>query len=352
MSAKNDYFVQREKEENYAPSSLTPIAEYPKNALVELSNKCNHVCVFCKNSDQDRGFVDLHLDTYEKFIEQAVALGLKEVGLYSTGEPFITKNLVAYIATAKNLGVERVYLTTNGVLATLPRVKQAAAAGLDSIKFSINASNRSDYQLVHGFDDFEKVLKNVKEIWEWKNTDRIPLQMLGGCVRIASLPESTFEEHEAIFSQYFEHIMYADAVSQCGQAFNLSVDSELKQLVFHDFGVRSDDLKFCSNPWNKYYVTAEGYLTACCIDYELDLAYADLNTVTLREAWNNKVIMNLREQHLKGNVSGTICDQCLRNEKRPYHPLALFQKKEKSEPMRDKEKLKLKKRLINIKEVT
>ena len=95
-------------------------------------------------------------------------LGLKEVGLYATGEPFMTKNLDDYISIAKTYNIERVYITTNGALADLKTVIKCVEAGLDSIKFSINASNKSDYLEIHGHDDFSKVRDNVLKIYEWK----------------------------------------------------------------------------------------------------------------------------------------------------------------------------------------
>ena len=44
-----------------------------------------------------------HLDfeTYKKFLKNAVNEGLEEVGLYSTGEPFMTKNLDKFIFEVK-----------------------------------------------------------------------------------------------------------------------------------------------------------------------------------------------------------------------------------------------------------
>ena len=36
--------------------------------------------------------------------------------------------------------------------------------------------NAKDYKLVHGFDDFNKVLKNVTDIYNWKNENNIKLQ--------------------------------------------------------------------------------------------------------------------------------------------------------------------------------
>jgi molybdenum cofactor biosynthesis enzyme MoaA len=95
------------------------------------------------------------------------------VGLYSTGDPFITKNLDQYISIAKNLNIKRVYITTNGALANFDKAKKCIDAGLDSIKFSINAGTKESYKIIHGFDDFEKVKKNVRDIYEYIKINQI-----------------------------------------------------------------------------------------------------------------------------------------------------------------------------------
>ena len=51
----------------------------------------------------------------------------------------LVPDLPDYIAEAKRIGYSYVYLTSNGSLATPEKAKAALDAGLDSIKFSINA---------------------------------------------------------------------------------------------------------------------------------------------------------------------------------------------------------------------
>ena len=75
--------------------------------------------------------------------------------------------------------------------------------------------------------------------------------------------------------------------------------------------------------WDRYHLTAEGYLTACCVDYNLNLVFGDIKSNSLGEIWNNEIIKNLRNKHLDGNLDNTICKQCLRNKKHSYSPFHL-----------------------------
>ena len=332
---------------------LLEFAEYPSNALIELTNSCNHACVFCKNSNQERGATHLDIKIFEEFVRQAVPLGLKELGLYATGEPFMTKNLEEYIAVAKLNGVNRIYVTTNGALADLERVSKCYEAGLNSIKFSINASNREEYKLVHGYDDFEQVLENVRNIYKWKKDNGINIQLLASCAIVPAIADLE-KSHYAIFGGYFEDIRYENSTSQNGQAFQLADTlGFIPNGVFSNLGKSNSagDVRPCQMLWNRYHLTAEGYLTGCCIDYELDLAFADINSFSLKESWNNELARKLRSAHINKDLSGLVCDQCMHNEARPYKPISDVNKKKKSDKIIQFQAEGLKKRIMIVSKI-
>ena len=342
------YFNERRAVTRQLPVELSSRAAFPPNALVELTNGCNHACIFCKNSHQGRRATYLSLEKFNRFVRQAAELGLQEVGLYSTGEPFMIKNLWEYVQAAKLAGIDRVYLTTNGALASLDKVKRCYEVGLDSIKFSINAANPTIYKLVHGYDDWHSVIKNVSDIYEWKTDNRISLQLLCSCVMIPSVGDIR-DEYFKTFGKYFDDVNYVESGSQGGQAFELMDELAVSPHgVFNNFGAETsvEDLKPCSMVWNRVHLTAEGYLTACCVDYELDLVFSDLESESLADAWNNEVATRLRKAHLGRKLDGMLCNQCMRNKKLPYAPLSDVKKSIKTDELRGKEKALLKARIM------
>jgi len=342
-----NYFKERfEKTSKETDFSLKP--RFPVNSLIEVTNACNHKCIFCKNTNQSRSATYLNKDVYKKFIKEASALGLKEVGLYATGEPFMAKNIDEYISIAKAYNIERVYITTNGALADLKSVIKCVKAGLDSIKFSINASNKDDYIQIHGHDDFSKVLKNVSEIYEWKKIHKKNLQMLCSCVVLPS-KKYVVKEHQKLFSDYFEDINYSPSLSQGGQLYDIPLDETTLGAVFQENKELNDsEISPCDIVFNRYHLTAEGYLSACGVDYNLNLAYSNLNEEDLKSGWLNPWITKLREMHLNKKLDCTICDQCLRNKKLPYKPIrslsAKFMDKDKSIKIENQ----LQERIINF----
>ena len=53
------------------------------------------------------------------------------------------------------------------------------------------------------------------------------------------------------------------------------------------------------------------YMSACCFDADGRWEVADLREQSFGEAWNNEKFQALREAHLKKDVTGTICEDCM-----------------------------------------
>ncbi len=77
----------------------------------------------------------------------------------------------------------------------------------------------------------------------------------------------------------------------------------------------------CSLPFNSIHVTYEGYLTACCIDFQNYLVVADLNRQKLKDAWLNEEFIELRQKHLEDKLDGTLCYNCLYNMEKNIKPV-------------------------------
>lgn len=126
---------------NFEDDNINLKPPFPDNMLLEVTNACNHSCIFCANSkfDRRRGYIDSELA--KKILHEAHELGTENVGFYATGEPLMNQNLEEYIRYAKELGYLYIYITTNGALLTKERAKRLIEAGIDSIKISLNAAN-------------------------------------------------------------------------------------------------------------------------------------------------------------------------------------------------------------------
>lgn len=274
------------------------------NLLIEVTNCCNNKCIFCYNRYMKREKKFINKNLCERVLKEAFELGMREVGFYVTGEPLLDKRLSAFISFAKSIGYNYIYITTNGILANLKEVEKLYNSGLNSIKYSINATNRDNYIKIHGTDNYDVVINNLIEVYNWKKKNNLDLKVYVSYI----YTDFTYNKKEIndIFKNICDEYITMPAVNQGGLIPNV------KKISTFDSSINSFSLP-CSYPFNSVIVTVEGYLTACCMDFENFLAYANLNKSSLKECWNNRIISSFRKKHLEKDVSGTICENCIYN---------------------------------------
>ncbi len=291
-------------------------SEYPIKGLhIELSNICNHQCLFCANRKMSRkkGFMDESF--LKRILQEAYEEGFRDVGYYANGEPFVSPELDKYIGWAKQIGYSYVYIDTNGS-AEFGKIKKAIDAGLDSIKFSINGTEPHNYRLIHGRDDFDRVMENLKKTYDYKKKLNRSLNVYVS-MAVTRYIEDSVDRFADYCRQYCDDLVTNSVIEMGGY-----IGEELKYLQTQknvDFN-RSMTIP-CYLLWNSLFITYEGYATACCADFQNYLVYADLNQTSLKDAWNNEVIMGMRKKHLEGNIADLPCLTCAYGKKNEWKPL-------------------------------
>ena len=127
-------------------SYLRPDPPCPKSVKIELTGRCNYACGFCAlrmREKQPKLRDDMELEFFKKITRDMFESGVEEIGLFYLGESLMAPELTIQATRflKEELGMPYVFLTTNGSLATIAVVDGLMAAGLDSLKFSINAAD-------------------------------------------------------------------------------------------------------------------------------------------------------------------------------------------------------------------
>ncbi len=302
--------ITNNKDEKIYPS-------IPRNMLIECSNICNLSCIFCANRKMTRPKGKISLDFVKRILNEAFELGVKEVGYYTTGEPLINEELEKYIYIAKNKGYEYIYITTNGILANIERIKKLVKEGLNSIKFSINAINEKDYILIHGKNMYNLVMNNLKEVYKWRNDNNINLKIYVSYIS-TKYTEYDIETIENNFKEFCDKVLITNVRNQSGLVPEIVGNLENKNESNKIKGKRNLP---CYYPFNTICITLEGYITACCTDFQNYLAYANLNKMSLKEAWYSSIITDLRKQHISGKLKNNLCYNCIYNSLKVPEPL-------------------------------
>lgn len=288
---------------------------FPKtNFLIELSNACNHKCIFCAHQKMKRKVGKINQELAFNILQQAYDLGTREVGFYATGEPFLVNELPEYIKRAKEIGYTYVYLTSNGALATPEKIRAVIDSGLDSIKFSINAPERKMYEFIHGRDDFETVLEHLNYLNTYRKESgrKYKIYITGILTRYTEdLKDKYFEVFEGLADQ----IVFKTVYNQGG--YMPEVESLLKCKC------DSETYRRCNLPFDAISITYEGYLSIENADYENMLIVADLNKVSLKDGWYGEKMKDMRRRFMENDLKGTLCDGCVNHicsEAKPISP--------------------------------
>ena len=298
---------------------------------LELSNICNHKCIFCLNSEMPRERRQMPDELVYRIIEQAGEAGVKKAGFFMNGEPFISTKLADYLAFARKQGIEYLFITTNGALATPEKLDAVFGAGLDSIKFSINAGTRETYKKIHGSDDFDKVISHLKYANKYRKRTGKRFRILSTCV-VTDDVIGELEELDEMVSPLVDELVFFHANNFAGQA---DANKAGLKTSFHSEKVKEfqfEKVVPCPYLWNTISITCEGYMTLCIEEVNNKMVFADLNEVSLIDAWNSEVMVDMRKRHIEKNLANTQCYNCVYHANEDVPPLSgkLFRKSQKS----------------------
>ncbi|MFC1462402.1 radical SAM/SPASM domain-containing protein [Verrucomicrobiota bacterium] len=288
---------------------------FPKEIFLDLTSCCNHRCIFCANS-RAKQRITMPFDLAKRILKDAYDCGVRDAGLYATGESFLVDYLPDVAAYAKSIGFEYLFITTNGSLATPERAKAVLDAGLDSIKFSICAGKRETYREIHGRDDFDKVLANLRWVSAYRQESGLQFRIYVTMV-YTNRTEDEVDILRDLVVPYIDEWDPHPLTNQCG---NMYENNELGTI---DAGnprgrVKSD---ICFQPFKGFTVTPEGLVTACVLDYSGDLVVGDAKKESLGEIWKNAVYRAFRRRHMDKSLEGLICYNCMHNRNEPVTPL-------------------------------
>ena len=156
MSSKN-YIVDRivNRWAGLKNKKMGPVASFPKILMLELTNACNLKCIMCTNPVMKRRIGTMPLRVATQAIEEASAMGIQEVGQFTTGEPLLYKKLPEVIKKVKDHGLY-CYMTSNGLLLNHSKSKVLCESGLDSLKISVDGTNKEEYERIRLGGNFNK----------------------------------------------------------------------------------------------------------------------------------------------------------------------------------------------------
>jgi MoaA/NifB/PqqE/SkfB family radical SAM enzyme len=137
----------------------------PRKHNFTISNICTSNCVFCAYQyNRDRTAVMTN-ELFEKICRQIAALDKNSwISLTPTvGEPLTDSELFKKIETAKNLGIKRVEIYSNGSLLK-KNVEKILSSRLDELYISFPDFNENEYKLIFRTNNYKISLAGIHEL--------------------------------------------------------------------------------------------------------------------------------------------------------------------------------------------
>ena len=300
------------------PEYQAAVLRAPKSVKIEISPRCNYRCGFCALRTREvQPKWDMDFDLFKRVTREMRAAGVEEVGMFYLGESFMNPRLlVDCIAFAKKtLGFPYVFLTSNASMAFPEAVDACMDAGLNSLKWSVNAADREQFVRIMGVSGrlFERALGNIADAHTVRIQGGYKTGLYASSIRYDGEQQVKMEKllDERVRPFVDEH--YWLPLYSMG-AFATEQEERLGYRPTAGNQGRLGALRPplpCWSAFTEGHVTADGKLSACCFDANANWTMGDLTKMSFMEAWNSPEFVALRAAHLKRDVSGTVCEQCV-----------------------------------------
>jgi hypothetical protein len=279
---------------------------FPRSAKVELTARCDLHCHFCASNYRHRVEGDMSQAVFRSTVSRLRRLGVDQLGLFYIGESFLCDWLPDAIRFAKDVcGYPYVFLTTNGLTATPQRLRACMKAGLDSLKFALNAASPSQFETITGSPaGYHRVI--VANIVAARHIrDEVAASTGHHCALYASSLEYDNGQRTRMTRVLEEIRPFIDEHYWLPLLGHAPVGGE--------HGVSEPRAKRlpCPGLFKEAHITWDGSLAACSLDASRRFHIANLERETLTAAWHAPPFRTLRKAHLKGDVTGTLCEKCI-----------------------------------------
>jgi MoaA/NifB/PqqE/SkfB family radical SAM enzyme len=267
---------------------------------IETTVACNAQCTFCSRNSfpLSKGTMDQAL--FEKIIQEAREIGLREVILSIYGEPLLDCRFLQRCLLADKAGLKISFFTNGSLLKEEISRSLLALRGLKAVNFSINAFSPELYQEIMIGLNRDTVFANISKFLEIKERCRNDVQVTISYV----LFKKSLKEKDAFFA-YFSRLpgvdkIYFPAIRNRGGT-TLDIEMRGEDVTFSPLSKVGHRLHPCKFLWEDLFVYWNGTVGVCCEDSAARrIIVGDLKHQSLSQVWTGEKIQALRELHLSG----------------------------------------------------
>lgn len=273
---------------------------------LEITSLCNAVCPFCPREVLDRKAKFIEMEVIDALAEQLKReTGRRQVILCGIGESTLNPKLPIIVEKLASAGV-KVCMTTNGGLMNVDKFKTLIDAGMAEFNFSLNAATAPTHQKVMKMKNFDKVMNNFAAIIEYKAQHAPHIRIHASFVYCADnqheVEQFVGKWRDTPVSQIWIHPVNGRAglLGDDIRAVNVRPLQEKykgdERVLVDVFSHRHEDGDLCKIVKDLDFISVDGDMLLCALDYKRSVALGNLKETPLRELHLNKVLKYKRHE--------------------------------------------------------
>ena len=287
-------------------------ANFPSLFWLETTSACNLRCPSCPRTYSKRPRVHMEESIFRKVIQEISfeRPDIENLGLHFFGEALLNPRFFDFLEIAKTyLPNTNLLVSSNANLLSPEKVNDLLNSRLNLLSIWPDTTNPELYHKVRTGGDLNSVEQAIIELLEKRRElGREDIRIVVGAIlyknNMADFKEFV-TKWEIIFSKYKNvHVSAMESHDWAGQVPADNVINSVKNSKLH---VK----KVCFMPFKWCIVSSEGYLTPCCFDCDLRLAWGNVKANSIREIWNGPEARDQRERQLTGQITrSALCYTC------------------------------------------
>ena len=278
--------------------------------IIDSVGNCNLRCRMCPQADHDYQLKVMDFGLFAKTIENVPADQFVRLSITNFSEPLMIPGFVDRLTFAVQARPKAyVKFNTNGTLLTEKVARRLVSCGLTEIWFSLNMSNREDYQWFTGKDLYERACQNILMMRRVRDEMGSKRPMI--TVQQLSMPrnEGQYDAFKARWSQVADQVMVRPLSNWGGV-----VDIDKEVMGNKPFGKYLADDYPCAAMWQSLTINWNGDIFPCCIAackaQGVDgLLLGNVATHKVFDVWRGPKMFDLRLRQFTNTEKGCLgCD--------------------------------------------
>jgi molybdenum cofactor biosynthesis enzyme MoaA len=234
----------------------------------------------------------MKLDLFKKIIDQ-VDGKLEAVTLASRGEPLLNPafdQMLKY-ADQKFLALK---LNTNASLLNEKNINSILSTNIQTLVFSIDASEKELYEKIRVNGNFDKIIKNLELFSKIRKENFSKSKIITRVSGVAINDQVNIKSMTETWKKYVDTVSLVN-YSPLDDTYNNEINNIEEP---------------CLELWRRLFIWWDGKINVCDVDYKSTLSKWNIEENSIKDIWNSEYYNFLRTKHLEAKRS--TLEPCIR----------------------------------------